>query len=228
MVRITVYLFLVVSASVYTSAQQTVFNVPSADVLDSRKIYGEFDVSYNESSDSATFTPRVVFGVGHRLEVGLNANGFGLPGEQSFTPTPTLKWRIYGDKQENWSWLVGNDLFIPAQNRMYEVGDYVWSEAARKWKSGTRATFGAYYITAKVVGAKQKLGGQFAIEQPLNSRVTFATDWLTGDSSIGYVTPGIVLKLSRQLTWYGTYQLGNHDLSSGNRQFLFEIGWNFN
>lgn len=153
---------------------------------------------------------------------------FGLPGEQSFTPTPTLKWRIHHDRQEKWSWLVGDDLFIPAQNRGYDVGDYVWTEAARKWKSGTRATFGVYYITAKVVGAKQKLGGQFAFEQPLNSRASLAADWFTGASSIGYLTPGVILKVNRQLTWYGTYQLGNHGLSSGNHQFVFEPGWNFN
>jgi len=226
--RPTLYVSLVAIASVCATAQQTVFNVPSADVLERGKVYGELDVTYRHSSDSATFTPRVVVGMGHRLEVGLNANGFGWPGEQSFTPTPTVKWRICGGKQNGWSWLLGDDLFIPAQNRTYDVGNYVWTEAAHKWRSGTRATLGVYYITPKVVGAKQKVGGQFAFEQPLNRRAAFATDWFTGDSSIGYVTPGIVLKVTRQLTWYGTYQLGNHRFSDGNHQFLLELGWNFN
>lgn len=116
--RAFLYVCLIVIASGCATAQQTVFNVPSADVLDRGKVYGELDVTYKHSSDSATFTPRVVVGIGHRLEVGLNANGFGFPGEQSFTPTPTVKWKIYDAKQNGWSWLVGDDLFIPAQNRV--------------------------------------------------------------------------------------------------------------
>lgn len=108
------------------------------------------------------------------------------------------------------------------------VGNYVWTELAHAWKSGTRATFGAFQITPNVVAAKQKVGGQFAIEQPIDSRVTFAIDWFTGDSSIGYLTPGVIIKVTRQLSWYATYQLGNHRLTEGNHQFLFELGWNFN
>jgi hypothetical protein len=151
-----------------------------------------------------------------------------LPGEQSFTPTPTIKWKIYDGKQNGWAWLVGDDLFIPAQNRTYDAGNYVWTEFAHLWESGTRLTFGGFHITPNVVGAKQKAGGQFAIEQPINGRVTVAADWFTGDSSIGYLTPGVIIKITRQLTWYGTYQLGNHRLTEGNHQFLFELGWNFN
>jgi hypothetical protein len=218
-----------VIASSFGFAQQTVFNVPSADVLDKRKVYGEIDVTYQHSSDSATFTPRVVIGLGHRIEAGLNADGFGAPGRQSFTPSPTIKWKIYADKRSGWSWLAGDDLFIPVQNRTYDAGDYVWSELAHSWEAGTRVTFGAFYITPNVVAVKQQVGGQFAVEQPLNKQVTVAADWFTGDSSIGYVTPGFVIKVTRRLTGYATYQLGNHHLIKGkNHQFLLELGWNFN
>ena len=218
----------VVVAVPFSPAQQTVFNVPSADVLAKGKFYGELDVTYRNSSGGATLTPRAVVGVGHRFEAGINLNGFGLPGQQSFTPTPTLKWEIYDGQHNGWSWLVGDDLYIPAQNRTYNVGNYVWTELAHAWKSGTRATFGAFQISPNVVAVKQKAGGQFAIEQRIDSRVTFAIDWFTGDSSIGYLTPGVVIKVTRQLTWYATYQLGNHRLTEGNHQFLFELGWNFN
>lgn len=209
-------------------AQQTVFNVPSADVLDRGRVYGEIDGTYQHQTDYSTVTPRVVLGAGNRIEVGINLNGFSAPGKQSFTPTPTIKWKIYDGKQNGWSWLVGDDVFVPAQHRTYNVGNYIWTEAAHAWKSGTRLTFGAYHATENVFGTKQKAGGQFAFEQPLNSRVTFATDWFTGDSSVGYVTPGLIVKVTKRLTWYGTYQIGNHDLSRGNHQLLMEIGYNFN
>ena len=221
-------LFIIFFFAFSLSAQQTIFNVPSADVLERGKIYGEFDATYQHSTGTAAFTPRVVVGVGRSVEVGINFNGLATPGKQALTPTPTFKWKIYEDGDKSWSWLAGDDVFIPAQNRTYNAGNYIWTEAARTWRSGTRLTFGVYHASANVFGAKQKLGGQFAFEQPLSRRVTFATDWFTGDSTIGYVTPGVILKLSNRLTWYGSYQLGNHRLSNGNHQFLFELGWNVN
>ena len=59
--------------------QETVFDVPSADILDKGKVYGELDGTVRDSDPSATFTPRVVFGVGHGVEVGLNFDGLGAP-----------------------------------------------------------------------------------------------------------------------------------------------------
>ena len=118
-------------------AQQTVFNVPSADVLDRGKVYGEIDGTYQHQTDFSTITPRFVLGAGHRIEVGINLNGFNVPGKQSFTPTPTIKWKIYDGKQNGWSWLVGDDVFFPVQHRTYKVGNYIWTEAAHAWKSGT-------------------------------------------------------------------------------------------
>jgi hypothetical protein len=45
--------------------QQTVFDVPSADVLDKGKVYGELDGTVRPVDPLATLTPRVVVGVGH-------------------------------------------------------------------------------------------------------------------------------------------------------------------
>src|SRR6266700_6705109 len=40
------------------SAQQTVFNVPSGDVLGRGKVYGELDLTYRPTNASGTLTPR--------------------------------------------------------------------------------------------------------------------------------------------------------------------------
>lgn len=209
-------------------AQETVFNVPNGDVLDKGKVYGELDITYRHSSGSAGFTPRVVVGVGGRIEVGLNANGIGVPGELQTTPTPTFKWKVYDGGSNGWAFLVGDEIFVPVQNRAYNVGNYLYGEFTKRWQTKTRATFGAYYFTAHVVAPGQSVGGQFAIEQPISNRVTAAADWYTGDISLGYVTPGIAIKLTPKLTWYLTYQVGNHNATNGNHQFLMEFGWNFN
>ena len=61
-------------------AQQTIFNVPSTDVLDRAKVYAELDVSFKPTdsavlSEFSSFVPRVVAGVGSNIEVGLNITG---------------------------------------------------------------------------------------------------------------------------------------------------------
>ena len=59
--------------------QQTVFDVPSPDVLDKAKVYGELDGTARPVNPMYTFTPRIVIGVGHDIEVGMNFVGLSEP-----------------------------------------------------------------------------------------------------------------------------------------------------
>lgn len=209
-------------------AQQTVFNVPSGDVLDRGQVYGELDLTFNPVATAGTFTPRIVIGIGHRVEVGLNMNGIGAPGAIQTTPAPTIKWKAYDGGNNGWAFLIGDDVLVPVQNRTYTAGNYLYIQLTKTWKTKTRATFGAFDFTSRVVAPGNRAGGQFAIEQPVTSRATLAVDWFTGSHAQGYVTPGVIIKITPRFTWYGTYQVGNTGTSTGNHQFLMEIGWNFN
>lgn len=71
--------FLLVVPCYNAYGQETVFDVPSADVLDAGKVYGELDGTVRVVNPLATFTPRVVVGVGHGLEVGANFDGLSAP-----------------------------------------------------------------------------------------------------------------------------------------------------
>src|SRR5262249_60721074 len=57
-------------------AQQTIFNVPSADVLEAGKVYLETDQYFRpwetESGRAASFFMRGVVGVGSHVELGIN------------------------------------------------------------------------------------------------------------------------------------------------------------
>src|SRR4051812_9543245 len=196
MSRIALVTVLLLGCSCGALAQQTIFNVPSGDVLDKGKVYGEFDATYKHSDNSAGFTPRLVIGVGHCIEIGLNVNGLVTPADLQTTLSPTIKWKAYDGGNTGWAFLLGDELFIPIQNRTYDAGNYVWAEFTKTWKAKTRATFGAYHFSRNIVAAAHRAGGQFAIEQPIGTRITLATDWYTGDQALGYVTPGIIVKLS--------------------------------
>ena len=222
-------LFVVLAVFVSPSlAQETIFNVPSGDILDKGKVYGEFDFAYSWNASAGTYTPRVVAGIGHRIEIGINVNGIDSPGPSQTTPTPTIKWKAYDGGSNGWALVAGDDLFIPAQNRNYDAGNYFYAELAKTLKDHTRLTFGAFDFTPNVVAAGNKAGGQFGIEQPIDKHVTIAADWFTGHHSAGYFTPGIFVKLSSKATGYAGYEIGNSGASNGNRLLLLEIGWNVN
>jgi hypothetical protein len=208
--------------------QETVFDVPSADILDKGKVYGELDGTVRIVDPLATFTPRVVVGIGHGIEIGANFDGPSAPALGELDISPTVKWRLWQRKTSGWSFFLGDDLFFPVSQQTYNAGNYIYGSFAKEWKHGTRVAFGGYDFTRNVVAKANRAGGQFTVEQPVNSRLTLAAEWYTGNTAVGYVNPGVILKLTAKLTLYGAYQIGNAGVTKGNHQFLYEIGYNFN
>ena len=223
------FVFLAMTTAKYGVTEETIFNVPNGDILDEGKLYGEFDFTYLQEASNGTYTPRLVAGIAPKIEIGMNFNGISAPERPSQTTlTPTLKWKAYDGSQNGWSFVIGDDLFVPLQNRSYNVGNYVYAEFTKTLSSHTRFTFGAFDFTANVVASGNKAGGQFGFEQPTGKRVTLAADWFTGKHSAGYFTPGAIIKVTTKLTLYPAYEIGNSDVSMGNHLWLLEIGWNFN
>jgi hypothetical protein len=215
------------------NGQQTIFNVPTTDVLEKGKIYLELDASLKPTdgdvvSEYSSFVPRVVVGAGKRVEVGLNITGNVQPGPDSATLVPTIKWKPYQNEDTGWAIVVGDNVFVPVQNRTYNGGNYVYAEFSKTFQSGTRVTFGGYDFTRNVVAPANRAGGQFGFEQPINPKVTLAADWFTGKHAAGYFTPGVIFKLGPKVTGYASYSIGNANAADGNHFFLLELGCNVN
>ena len=209
-------------------AQETVFDVPSADFLDKGKVYYEQDGTIRFQDPSATFTPRVVFGIGHQIEIGANFNGLSAPTLTQLDVSPTIKWQLWKSAGSGWSFFVGDDVFFPVRDRTYNSGNYSYATLAKQFKHGTRITAGAYDFTKNVVAPANRAGGQFTVEQTVTGRLTVAAEWYTGNNATGYFNPGVIYKFTPKLTGYAAYQIGNSGLTKGNHQFLYELGYNFN
>jgi hypothetical protein len=221
-------------ASEALRAQQTIFNVPTTDVLDKGKVYAELDASFKPDDSEAltrfsSFVPRVVFGAGGRVEVGLNVTGNVQPGPDATALVPTIKYKFYDGGQNGYAAIVGDDLFLPVRNKSYNVGDYVYLEVSKTFEgAGTRLTAGAYDFTKHIVAASNRAGGQFGFEQPLSKKLTLAADYFTGRHAAGYFSPGAIFKVGQKWTGYAAYSIGNQSASCGNHFFLLELGYNFN
>lgn len=227
------WVLLMTMPAIKAGAQQTVFNVPTTDVLDKGKVYFELDVSAKPNDSTAvskfsSFVPRLVLGAGHRIEAGVNILGNIQPGPDSTTIAPTIKWKAYDGGDNGWAMVLGNNLFIPIRNRTYRAGAYAYAMTQKTFKKNTRVGFGGYFFSKNVVAANaNRAGGQFTLEQPLNKKVTLAADWFSGRHGAGYFTPGVVFKVGSKITGYASYSIGNQNASRGNHYFLMEFGYNF-
>lgn len=216
-----------------TCAQQTIFNVPTTDIMDRGKVYGELDASFKPTDSDAvskfsSFVPRVVVGVGGKVEVGLNLTGNIQPGADSTTLVPTVKWKFYETKAKDSALIAGTNFYIPVRNRSYNFGTYSYL-AVSKTINKTRLTAGGYVASKNVFAANAvRAGGQFGFEQTINGKFSAAADWITGKHSSGYFTPGVIYKPTPKVTTYWAYSIGNDAAARGNHYFLFEIGYNFN
>ena len=232
---IYIFVFLIFTAAIFASnanAQQTIFNVPSTDVLDKGKVYGEFDAAFKFNRQDAlgkfsSFVPRIVAGTGGNVEVGLNITGNIQPGADTTTLVPAVKWKFYQNEKKDFALVAGTNVYIPVRNRFYHLGSYSYVEGS-KTINKTRLTAGGYYFSKNVVATAGRAGGQFGIEQTVNSKFSLAADWITGRHASGYFTPGAIYKPTPKVTAYFAYSLGNSQLRQGNHFFLFEVGYNFN
>lgn len=230
-ISIGLFLTLLTAMPQSAHAQQTIFNVPSTDVLKRGSVYAELDASFKPKDSEgvkrfSSFVPRVVVGAGGRTEIGLNLTGNVQPGADQTALVPNVKHKFYDGGANGLAFVVGDNLFVPIRNRQYDVGNYVYLNGS-KTIGNTRLTAGAYHFSRNVVAANaQRAGGQFGFEQTVNSRLAFAADWLTGKHAAGYFTPGITFKPQSRLTGYAAYSLGNAGLRQGNHFFLLELGIN--
>ena len=210
-------------------AQQTIFNVPTTDVLDKSKVYIELDLSAKPNEPRfSSFVPRVVVGTDKRFEVGLNLIGNIQPGRDTTALVPTLKYKFYDGGENGYALVAGNNLFIPLRNRTYNLGNYVYLNGS-KTVGKTRLTAGGYHFSSHVVAPNaQRAGAQFGFEQTMTPSFTIAADWITGKHASGYFTPGIIFKPHSRVTGYAGYSLGNANLRNGNHFLLIESGYTFN
>lgn len=230
--KTTFLLALAISLCQFTMAQQTIVNVPSADVLDKGKIYVEFDASYKFDRSSSlgkfsSFVPRIVVGVGKKIEIGLNVTGNFNPGSDTTTFVPTIKAKVL-DK-ESWAIVTGANIYIPARNRAYNIGSYTYAQVSKSFKSNTRITMGGYHASKNVFAVNaQRAGGQFGVEQSINSKFSVGADWITGKHAGGYVTPVLTYKPHPKVAIYQGYSIGNTGVKAGNHFFYTAIGINLN
>jgi hypothetical protein len=217
----------------HVSAQQTIFNVPSADVLDPGKVYVETDELFRPTDPSfSSTTVRGVVGVLRRVEAGVNFGGLTAPGP--VVPTATVAVKAQPARVGDFAATAGGfGLFdVRGGGDGAPAGLGYGMVTYRVPTLQTRLSAGGWYASAGFVHPADRPGGSSSggalasLEQPVPgvAGLTVAADWWSGENSIGYLSPGLVYAFG-PWTAYAAYSIKNGD-SSGNAG-LVELGYAF-
>ena len=214
-------------------AQQTIYNVPSPDVLDGGKVYLETDQYFRpwktESGRAAEFFVRGVVGVGHNVELGVNTGPFDyIHGNNPFVVFAG-KWRPFllefGDEKKPGAFglYAGTNLGVGAGGNVAgEFYDLNYGALSLKVPVlETRIGVGPYFATRAVFGDHSRGGLLATFEQPIPGieGLELATDWFSGRG--GYATSGLIYSRG-PFTFYLGYGFAN----TGRKDDLitFELG----
>lgn len=213
--------FLAVAAGSVARAQQTIFNVPTADVLEEGRVYLESDTLWRPQERAfALFTERGVYGFGARIEGGFNFGGLSAPGRSTPTAIGTIKWQPL--KTGGLALTAGaHGLFFLRGSKDGDPAGHFYAHASYAFPTNTRITAGGWIATAGYAASNFQKGALVGFEQKVREHLNLIADWFSGRNGLGYFTPGF------SSTWggwtiYAGYSFRNRD-SKGNAA-LFELG----
>ena len=215
-------------------AQQTIYNVPSADVLDAGKVYLETDQYFRpwetDSGRAANLLVRGVVGVGHNVEVGINTGPFDYIHRNNPFIVFTGKWRPFllefGDKKNPGTFGLYGGAHLGVGLGEDVRGDFhnlnYGAMSLKVPRLETRIGVGPYFATRAVFGGHSRGGLLATFEQPISGidGLVLATDWFSGRG--GYVTSGLIYTRDPFIFYLG-YGFAN----AGRRDDLvtFEVGF---
>jgi hypothetical protein len=210
-------LCVVTFVSSIVKAQSTLFNIPSTDVVSTKKVYVEFDfISHLESHDkggSQAYVPRLVVGVAKNLEAGANVAFLDtLAPNQPVEFQPNAKYQFYNNEKYGLAAAAGGILYTPIANRAgIDTFGLLYTTVSKRFKGdhGPRLTGGGYGLVGRANGNGSEGGAIVGYEQPLHPRVNFVADWLSGKNRFGYVTPGFSIVVTKTSAFYAGYSIGN-------------------
>lgn len=206
------------SAAKIVTAQTTLLNEPSTDVVAAKKVYLEFDFltnyAWQRQGSFQNYIPRAVIGVGRNIEVGANVSYTHVSGENlPIEVQPNIKWQVYSNEANGTALAVGCILYAPVTHRAgtNTLGQCysVFSKQVRG-RFGPRFTGGGYALLHANEDERTKAGAILGYEQPLFKKVGLIVDWSSGDNRFGYVSSGLSFTTSKNSALTTGYTVANH------------------
>jgi hypothetical protein len=209
-----------------SEAQQTIFNVPSADVTPPGRLFLQHESQFRSWKPGRFLvnTEYAALGVGHNTELDLTLFNVSAPASENIslgvgfkTAIPVLAKKL---PQQEIKWTFGTEVPVSLQGN--GVGNWTYTHASfRLPKVKTRLTAGVSYGTKQIFN-RRVVSAIAGIEHPLNKRVSILADWYSGTHGLGYLITGASVALPADTNLYLGYQIPNTQ-NSGRSGFVVEL-----
>jgi len=217
---------LLLQISLTANAQQTIFDVPSADVTDKGHVYLESESQFRFWHPGAFWggTEYFAYGVGFNTDVESTLYNVSDPhsdnislglGFKSFIPL--LKSQLPNTELK----LTIGDQVVPSLQG-HGLGDWTYTHLSGRLPIiKTRLTAGISAGTSQIFGRDTVhfIGGY---EQPITKNFSIIGDYFSGAQALGYFINGISYALPVNYTLFAGYQIPNAR-RIGKSGFVFEL-----
>ena len=203
-------------------AQQTLFNVPSADVLEKGQVFVQHESQF--STNFGLHTEYSALGIGKHTELDLTLFGVGTRNVRNEVLGVGFKTSLPIHEKSETKLTFGT--LVPVSLRGNGVGGYTYSHlSTRLPKIKTRITSGVFVGTTLLFG-RDVVCNISGIEQPITKNFGLVMDWYSGKHINGFLIPGFYYTAKPFTLWAG-YQIHNNK-ANGNNGFVIEVSKIFN
>lgn len=219
-------------AGANVTAQSTVFNIPSSDVQARGSVYLEADFMIHFGSlregGYQEYGSRLVVGLPGNMEVGVNGFYTRADPAEPIELQPNFKWQFYENEKKGLAFATGVLISTPITRRSSGTTSaqiYVVGSKSFEGTYGPRVTFGGYHLLGSLDDDIDTNGVMLGLEQPLTKKISFVTDWSSGNNDYGYLVVGTGITLSPKSLLYTGYNFGNQ--GRGNNYLGVFYGYTF-
>jgi hypothetical protein len=207
-------------------AQQTIFNVPSADVTPKDHVYLEHESQFKPWRPNAFWlgTHYTALGVGHNTELDMTLGNVSAPASENILLDLGFKSNvlILPRKFPKRELKLTAGTIIPVSLQGKGVGNWSYAHlSGRIPKLNTRITAGVNAATTVFCG-RDMVGFIGGYEQPITKRFSLIGDWFSGTHANGYFIPGFSYVITGPTTLFVGYQIPNTK-RVGPQGFVIEI-----
>jgi hypothetical protein len=217
------------------AAQQNLFNVPSSEITEKKKIFFQQQFNFSRSIQSNS---NFCYGLGKNMEIGLNLIGLQtapsslriklndeINGEP-IAPLTLLTFQKVLPFSEKFKLGLGTQLgtnLIKHPTTDYKFANFSYLNSQSSFiDDKLKLNAGIYYSNIAYEGDESGFGFMAGGEYSLSKKFHLVADWISGDNHIGVAVIGGMYYLTPKIPLSFGWQIPNDNLKNPNA-FVFEF-----
>ena len=192
-------------------AQQTIFNVPSADVLEKGKNFLQHESQFRTKDNGHYWNVLNYYahGIGGNTEIDVTQMNLSTPASDNVTVGIGTKTSLPWKENDPYQIKTTIGFMLPISLQDQGVGHWIYAtQSITLPQTNTRLT-GGFSSGSKQVFGKNVNSAILGIEQKISDRFSLIGDWYSGHHLWGQAAVGFSYALPKNFTFYGGYQITN-------------------